>query len=955
MVDADRRPTAQEIEELIDLVRRDPGSPAFIDLGEAYLALGRPRDAVGVANVGLTAAPDSMEGRVMLARAFAAMHQWKEAQGELLRVVKSDRNSRVGFALLGEVLMRRADFERAVPVLQHAQNLDPTSPAILTMLKRARAGQSLEAPPPVPTPVPPRGESEHPEAGRAPAQRPAPQVPVASPQMRTMAVQVDPPSRPASRGQGARAEAVAPFTPPAPRAPKPTAPPPMSVEGIRPRVIARDKPQNAAAASLRQSAAVGENYLNDLLTGGLLDVAGVRVPNQEFDLRPERRWGRSTRRAFVLLFVMLVIGIGGGGTWYWWSEKQRSEAVARLQKESRQVIGTGDFAGLEASLKKLSEALQQDNANLLTFAYVVETAGLEALLYGTDAGRVDQAIKAVGKDIPPGAPGSRELMIGKVAIELSRLGQGEGETGAVAAASKSTLAEVVKMLEDHLAKQPDDRWALWLKGRAQLAAGERRAARATLKAAADAVADGDTGLVIAMIDSANLLVDDGKIDEAFALFDKATAAWKTVNDAAKEAGSPAASTGKDHPLAVTGRALGRAEGSVQVGEALDQIAVNLDKHPGPRVAAYRDLALALANTEIEDFPKAAEALRKATAQKPPGEARFWARVAWAHYVTGNLKETASARERVVWYGKGPAEDEPPVKLVDVGLALASGMPDKALDEASKLDGFRPRMMRVYALLDLGKVAEALAEAEELLKVAPENLEASILREQARAIAGTGTERTAATNALEKLARRSKGKLGRHALGIALLATGDPKGAQVQLEQAVANITEESPNPLAYRTHTALAQILLDAGDVVVAGKQIELATGLNSGYFPALALSATIALRTGDIDRAAAMMAPLVKESAAGTPARKLIIAEILIRSKGAAEADKEQAKAMLLEIKDQITPQTEVSRVLAMLDPKLVKDLGLPEYGEPGAGVEGATPAPAPIKPAPRPKRRRR
>src|SRR5215210_7957879 len=31
MVDPDRRPTAQEIEELIDLVRRDPSSPAFID------------------------------------------------------------------------------------------------------------------------------------------------------------------------------------------------------------------------------------------------------------------------------------------------------------------------------------------------------------------------------------------------------------------------------------------------------------------------------------------------------------------------------------------------------------------------------------------------------------------------------------------------------------------------------------------------------------------------------------------------------------------------------------------------------------------------------------------------------------------------------------------------------------------------------------------------------------
>src|ERR1041384_4798513 len=117
MVDSDRRPTAQEIEELIDLVRRDPASPAFIDLGEAYLALGRPRDALQVGGMGLEAAPDNLEGRVMVARAYTAMHQWKEAQGELLRVVKVDRSNRAGFALLGEVLLRRQDFERAVPVL----------------------------------------------------------------------------------------------------------------------------------------------------------------------------------------------------------------------------------------------------------------------------------------------------------------------------------------------------------------------------------------------------------------------------------------------------------------------------------------------------------------------------------------------------------------------------------------------------------------------------------------------------------------------------------------------------------------------------------------------------------------------------------------------------------------------------------------------------------------------
>src|SRR5947208_2710769 len=301
MVDPDRRPTAQEIEELIDLVRRDPGSPAFIDLGEAYLALGRPRDAIQVGNLGLEAAPDNLEGRVMLARAFAAMHQWKEAQGELLRVVKVDRSNRQGFALLGEVLLRRQDFERAVPVLQHAQNLDPTSPQILSMLRRARAGQPLDPPPPLPVPVPPRGESDN--------------------------------------GEGLRGRRRAgPSPAPRSRTPKQMAPPPASVEGVRPRIVQSAKPQNAAAASLRQSAAVGETYLNDLLTGGLLDVAGVRVPDADFDLKPDRRWGRSTRRAFIFLFVVLVVGIGGGGTWYWWSEKQKAEAITRLQKDAKDSI-----------------------------------------------------------------------------------------------------------------------------------------------------------------------------------------------------------------------------------------------------------------------------------------------------------------------------------------------------------------------------------------------------------------------------------------------------------------------------------------------------------------------------------------------------------------------------------------------------------------------------------------
>ncbi|MDX2087306.1 MAG: tetratricopeptide repeat protein [Kofleriaceae bacterium] len=961
MVDPDRRPTAQEIEELIDLVRRDPGSPAFIDLGEAYLALGRPRDAVKVANVGLESSPDSLEGRVMLARAHAAMHQWKEAQGELLRVVKIDRSNRQGFALLGEVLLRRSDFERAVPVLQHAQNLDPTSPTILSMLKRARSGQALDPPAPIPTPVPPRGETDNgaeidhrrsvPAMGGM-----APQVvPTASPQARTLGIQV-PPAGPPPAPRPAPAElpdaspggftlpsssaspmAPAPAPAPVPRAPKPTAPPPVSIEGVRPRVVQREKVANAAAASLRQSAAVGENYLNDLLTGGLLDVAGVHTEN-EFDLRPDRRWGRSTRRAFIFLFVVLVIGIGGGGTWYWWSEKQKAEAVARLQKESKQAIGLGDFDGLELSIKKLTESLDKDNRNLLTFAYYVETAGLEALLYGTEADRVDRAYKAAKDDIKPEAPGYRELVIGKAALELSRLGTGDGDPGAVAAASKSTLAEVLKSLDERIAKDASDQWAQWLKGRALLAAGERKAAKAQFKTAAD----GDKGLVLAMIDYADMLVDEGSLDEALAIYDKAIERSKPT-DVTKKALA--------HPLAVIGRAVGRAEASVQINEAIDELNTQLVQNIGPRVGAYKALAMALANGGIEDFTKSAEALTRATAAKPPNEVRFWARVGWAHYAAGNFADAATARAKIAWYGKSAPEDDPAVKLVDAGLTLASGLPEKALEIASKLEGVRARIIRIYALLDLGRAKEALAEADEVLKKAPENQEAMILREQARVIGSTDKERTDAAEALERLARKARSKLGRHAYGIALIATGDAKGAQTQLEQAVTGISVESPNPLAYRTRTALAELLLAANDLAGATKMLDEALTANPGYFPTLGLQAKVALRNNDPDRALDLLAPIFNESAAVTPNLQLVLAEALIVSKKTSAKQKEQAKKLLEELKDKITPATEVSRVAALLDPNLVKELGLPELEEEGK-PEAAT---EPKKKAPTPKRRRR
>lgn len=885
MGEPDRRPTAQEIEELIDLVRRDPSSPAFIDLAEAYLALGRPKDAIKVGNVGLEASPDNLEGRVVLARAYASLHQWKEAQGELLRVVKVDRSNRMGFALLGEVLLRRNDFERAVPVLQHAQNLDPTSPSILSMLKRARQNQPLDPPAPIPQAVPPRGETNYglsleeavPPAPPPPRATPprAPAVPASSPVAPTMAIQ------PAAFDE-----------PPRPKKPTAAPPPPMSVEGVRPRVISA-KPQNAASAALRQSASVGENYLNDLLTGGLLDVAGVRVPDADFDLRPDRRWGRSTRRAFIFLFVVLVLGIGGGGTWYWWTEKQKSEAVARLQKESKESIGAGDFAGLEESLKKLGNALEKDNANLITFSYVVETAGIEALLYGTDTNRVDQALKAVAKDIKPGQQGARELVIGKAAVELSRLGTLE--------APASTLAEVRKMLDEYLAKNADDKWAVWLEGRAMLAAGERKGAIAILKSAAD----GDAGLPIAMIDLADLLVDEGKLDEAIPLYDKALA------------------KSKDHPLAVLGKAMALAESTVDSNAAIDDLSVKLDKNLGPRVNAYRNLAFSLAQANIEDYVKSNEALKKATA-KPPVEPRFWARVAWAHYIKGDFASAANARGKIAWYGKNKAEDDPTVQLVDAALLIASGLPDKALDLASKIEGLRPRLLRAYAQLDLKDAKGAIESLDAILEKAKDNLEAQILMEEAKMLAATSDkDRTAASEALEKLARKAKSKLGRHALGMGYFLTGNLKDAQTQLEQAITDVNEEAPNPLSYRTRTALAEILLANGDIPGAGKQLDQALATNSGYFPTRVIQARVVLRNNEPDRAIDLLTAVIKELEKIPPDITLMQIEAACASKKTTNKQKDEAKAAVPGLKGQVADE-ELGRVAAVCDPKLAAELGL-------------------------------
>jgi len=201
------------------------------------------------------------------------------------------------------------------------------------------------------------------------------------------------------------------------------------------------------------------------------------------------------------------------------------------------------------------------------------------------------------------------------------------------------------------------------------------------------------------------------------------------------------------------------------------------------------------------------------------------------------------------------------------------------------------------------------------------------------VSATDKERSAAADALEKLARKAKSKIGRHALGTAYLMVGNTKDAQPQLEQAVADLGDDAPNPLAYRTYTSLAQLALANNDLKTAGDDLDKALALNSGYFPTRALQAKVVLENGEPDKALELLDPLLKETEA-TPDVSLTLAEAMITRKGATDKDKADAQKILESIKDKVAPE-EASRVAALIDPKLPETLGLPK--PPGA----ATPAP--------------
>ena len=957
MVDRNRPPpTAEELAELNEAFRRDPARAAAY-LGEALLALGRPREAVEVGARGLKVDPSNLPARLMVARAFAQLHQWKEAQAELLKIVKADKNHAPGFRLLGEVLLRRSDHERALPVLQHAQNLDPADPSILTLLRRARSGQPLDPPPPIPTPMAPMAGG--PRFSRQQAAQPPPLDPAHGFPIEDVPTNV--PTKVAGeidsgdhawgdvsplgrvrldkvevRGAGPRAPVdagvrrsdgrgmdddhrrpVEHFAPPPtedvfapigmdpharmplrPSGPQPQQGYPGGMQagpattippGVRPRVVPVEKPRDAAQASLRQSAAVGEHYLNNLLLGGLLDVPRVRVPDAHYDLSPGRRWGRSTVRMFIYLFVLLFMAIGGAGAWYFYAEKQKSEDVDRHIKGALALIDAGEYESLARADTETRAAIERDRDNTFAVALLAQITAMEVFLYGElNPAEVANAIDLAGQDIKgPADEGYRELVLARAAHALAILPQ--LEEGA-----DSRLADVRKQLEGWLEKHGEDGLARWLYGHALWAGGDRKGAETAFEQADK----GGEGPVVATISLADIRLDNGRYDDARTLYERALG------------------RSKNHSWAYIGHSLALSERSVDIDKAVADLNVGIPAKRGPRVEAWKHLAMATALLPQEDYKSFAAELGQASGVSDP---RFLVRVALLKAQQGKLADAAALRAEIKWYADKPQPD-PQVGILDAELRLASGLARDAYAGVEKVEGLRASRLRGRALFDLGKAAEAREELGEALKIAPKDLELQAWAEASHFLAAEGEERKKADEALDSLGRNAKSNAVRVPHGIALAVAGRGAAAREKLERSLKDVSDEYPNALAYRAHVAIAELDLAEGKAPSAIEHVKKALEINSGYLPAHDLLGRLLIDTAPAD-ALPHLIEVVKAEVASVGA-ELAFARAVMPSDKAE--DKKAASDALRRAKQKGATSEQLAIVIPLVDPALAAELGV-------------------------------
>jgi tetratricopeptide (TPR) repeat protein len=233
-------------------------------------------------------------------------------------------------------------------------------------------------------------------------------------------------------------------------------------------------------------------------------------------------------------------------------------------------------------------------------------------------------------------------------------------------------------------------------------------------------------------------------------------------------------------------------------------------------------------------------------------------------------------------------------------------------------------MRGRALYELGRMDEALAEFAGILELAPEDWEAKTWHAAVRMITKTGKDRQDADDGLKTLGREQASKLVRYVHGTAWLRIGNKREARLRFEDSLEDVTKERPNPVADRSHTALAELDLAENKLDAAKAHLDQAVEINPGYLPALGLLGRVQLLRGQHAEAAATLRPLVDEPEMASATLDLAFAEALVGGGNADDQARQQARAVLLRAKEKGVSPDELARVAAMVGDELLEELGI-------------------------------
>jgi len=168
--------------------------------------------------------------------------------------------------------------------------------------------------------------------------------------------------------------------------------------------------------------------------------------------------------------------------------------------------------------------------------------------------------------------------------------------------------------------------------------------------------------------------------------------------------------------------------------------------------------------------------------------------------------------------------------------------------------------------------------------------------------------------------------GLFGVGRALWRIGDKKKARSEYKSSLTDISDEYPNPLAYRSHAELARLDLESNKIKSALEQVSKSLKQVDNYLPAHGIKARILLGQGQFLKAAESFKRLKDEAETATAAVELGFAESLLSLKG--ELGKEAREAVMDAIrqaKEKGISIEELTRVAPMVgDPAFLEELGV-------------------------------